>query len=109
MAEGEADMKRFAIAIARDLSEYATVTVEAETLEAAKDQVRRAFIAGALEHSKEYCDLANSVGWSIGGETENERILDVEEIEEEDENPREKGDDDGVEYGDPRDEREERD
>jgi hypothetical protein len=74
-------MPRFRLTIARDRSEYASVDVKAATMDEAEERIEKIFVDNE-DYDADYCQLVNNVSWDSGNESDNERIVDIEAIEE---------------------------
>lgn len=70
---------KFSVMIGREVPEYATVTVEAESAEAAEEQVAHVLARGEGEA---YLQLVNGVSWEPGDQVFDERVVSVEASEE---------------------------
>jgi hypothetical protein len=73
-------MGTYRVLIARDRSEYANITVEAESADAAEARVRAAFVDNA-DDPEMYAKLVDNVEWAGGEDAQNERIVDVEDAD----------------------------
>jgi len=72
------------IAMGRSVREYATVIVEADSVEAAQAYVEQLLASGG--DSEAYCDLVNAGSWhSESDSVSDEAVTDAEEYEDEDE------------------------
>lgn len=73
-------MPKFRVHIARDVSEYASIIIEADSQEAAEARVEERFVNPKADHDS-YWSIVEDAHWDSGDETHDERVLDVEPVE----------------------------
>jgi hypothetical protein len=72
------------VQIARSTREYASVIVEAPSVDAAHEHIAKLINDDGENYGEAYCDMVNSVSWD-SGEAFDEEVIDAEEHEDDDE------------------------